>query len=131
MDLFAHNPFSIRDPNFSNPQSPDGEVDFSDLKRLARFVDRNLAPRHRHIKLFLPEWTIPTAAGDSDFNFFTTEAVQAQWVTDAWRLIRGSSFIWGLGYIPIYDSAPGGAHYGGLLSYAGVPKPAYAAFKNG
>ena len=135
MDLYGHNPFSFRAPNLANPPSPDGEVDFSDLGRLSRLVDRNLAPRGHHIRLFLSEWTIPTAPDaahchDSEFNICTTPKVQAQWITDAWRIVRHHSFIYALGWIHVYDDPPGGS-LGGLLYYHGHPKPGFYAFKAG
>jgi hypothetical protein len=129
LDLYGHNPFSFRDPRLSNPPSPDGEVDFSDLGRLSKLVDQNLAPRGRDIKLFLSEWTIPTAP-DSEFNIYVDPGVQAKWIRDAWRIVRRSSFIYALGWIHVYDDAPGGSQ-GGLLYHDGKPKPGYFAWKAG
>ncbi len=63
MDLYGHNPFSWRPPDLLNPPSPDGQVDFSDLGRLAQLVQSNFAAPGQQIKLFLSEWTIPTAPG--------------------------------------------------------------------
>ncbi len=130
MDLYGHNPFSFRAPDLANPPSPDGEVDFSDLGRLSRLVDRNLAPRHHHIRLFLSEWSIPTAR-DNEFNIYTTPAVQAQWITDAWKIVRSSPFIYALGWIHIYDGPAGVGSQGGLLYRQGKPKPGYYAFRAG
>jgi hypothetical protein len=131
MDLYGHNPFSFRAPNLANPSSPDGEVDFSDLGRLSVLVDRNLAPPHHSIRLFLSEWTIPTGP-DDEFNIYTTRAVQAQWITDAWRIVHHSPFIYALGWIHVYDDPPSShGSAGGLLNYLGQPKPGYFAFKAG
>ena len=69
LDLYGHNPFTSRDPNLANPPSPAGGVDFSDLRRLAGWIDRYLGRGRPQIKLFLSEWTIPTAV-DDEFNFF-------------------------------------------------------------
>jgi hypothetical protein len=129
MDLYGHNPFCFRDPNLANPPSPDGEVDFSDLGRLSRLVDSNLASPHQHIRLFLSEWMIPTGP-DSELNFYTTRAVQARWIRDAWRIVRSSPFIYALGWIHLYDDPPGGS-MSGLLDDRGRPKPGYYAFKAG
>lgn len=132
MDLYGHNPFSFRPPDLQSPPSPSGEVDFSDLARLSRLVDHNLAPRGRHLQLFLSEWTIPTAPSDNEFNFYVTPQVQAQWITDAWRIVRRSSFIYALGWIHLYDDPPASAgSSGGLLDYQGHPKPGYYAFRAG
>jgi hypothetical protein len=131
MDLYGHNPFGYRAPNLSNPPSPDGAYDFSDLGRLSRLVDRNLASAHHRIRLFLSEWTIPTSRSDDEFNFYVTRRVQAQWIRDAWRIVRQSRFIYALGWIHVYDDPPGHGSSGGLLTYRGRPKPGYYAFKDG
>ncbi len=131
MDLYGHNPFCYRDPNLSNPPSPAGAFDFSDLARLSALVDRHLATPHHAIKLFLSEWTIPTSRFDDEFNFYVTRGVQARWIRDAWRIVRQSRFIYALGWIHVYDDPPGHGSSGGLFDYRGRPKPGYYAFKNG
>jgi hypothetical protein len=129
MDLYGHNPFCFRAPNLANPPSPDGEFDFSDLRRLEQLVDSNFAPPHHQIKLFLSEWAIPTGP-DDEFNIYVTPALQAQWITDGWRIVRHSPWIYGLGWIHLYDDPPGGS-MSGLFYHSGQPKPGYYAFKNG
>jgi len=130
MDLYGHNPFSFRAPNLGNPPSADNEFDFSDLLRLSRLVKRQLSPSRHVIKLFLSEWTIPTAASDSEFNYYVTPAVQAEWIRDAWRIVRRSRFIYALGWVHLYDDLSGGSA-GGLLYQDGTPKPGYYAFRAG
>jgi hypothetical protein len=129
MDLYGHNPFCWRSPNLHDPPSPDSEVDFSDLGRLATLVNSELAAPHQRIKLFLSEWMIPTAP-DDELNIYVTPSVQAQWVTDGWRIVRRSSFIYALGWIHLQDEGPGGSE-SGLLNVNGKPKPGYYAFKAG
>ena len=131
MDLYGHNPFCDRDPDLSNPPSPGGAVDFSDLGRLSRLVARNLATPAHPIKLFLSEWTIPTSSSDHEFNFYVTPSVQARWIRDALRIVRSSPFIYALGWIHLQDDPPGSGSSGGLLDYRGHPKPGYYAFKEG
>jgi hypothetical protein len=128
MDLYGHNPFSLRAPNLSNPQSPNQEVDFSDVGRLSRLVDKNLAKRHHHLKLFLSEWVIPTAPGDTEFGFWVDPSVAARWITDAWDIVNGHSFIYALGYIHLYDDA---TSTGGLIDAQGNPKLTYYAYQSG
>ena len=130
MDLYGHNPFSFRGPNLRNPPAPAGGFDFSDLGRLSRLVNDNLAPAHHKIKLFLSEWTIPTSRFDNEFCFYVTPRVQARWIRDAWRIVRRSRFIYALGWIHVYDDPPGKGSSGGLFDYRGHPKPGYYAFKN-
>jgi hypothetical protein len=124
MDMYAHNPFSAEDPNFSDPPSPYGAVQFSDLPRLARWVDRYL---HRGIPLFLSEWTIPTCP-DTEFNFYVDPHVAARWVSDALRLSRHWKRIYALGWIHLYDDT---TSCGGLLTASGTPKPMFYAFEHG
>jgi hypothetical protein len=131
MDLYGHNPFCYRDPNLSKRPSPAGAFDFSDLGRLSRLVDRDLATARHPIKLFLSEWTIPTSRFDDEFNFYVTSRVQAKWIRDAWRIVRRSRFIYALGWVHVYDDPPGHGSSGGLFDYRGHPKPGYYAFKNG
>jgi hypothetical protein len=125
MDMYAHNPFSWEAPDFSDPYSTDGAVQFSDLPELAVWIDRYL---HRALPIFLSEFTIPTAV-DSEFNFYVTPDVAAEWITDALRLGRRWHRIYGLGWINVYDDPP--ETYGGLMTASGVPKPGFAAFENG
>jgi hypothetical protein len=128
MDLYGHNPFSVRDPNLGSPPSPAGGVDFSDLRRLAGWIDRYLGRGRPQIKLFLSEWTIPTAV-DSEFNFYVDPAVQAKWISDGLRIARTWSRVYALGWIHLYDDLPTTA--GGLLDAQGHKKPGYTAWKNG
>lgn len=130
MDLYGHNPFSYREPNFRNPPKCCGSADFSDLRRLARHIDRYLArPSRRRIPLFLSEFTIPTGRRDYEFNFHTTRATQARWINRALRYARGWSRIYTLGWIHLYD-VPLQTN-GGLLDSRGRKKPGYYAFRNG
>jgi hypothetical protein len=129
MDLYGHNPFSWRAPNLSDSPSPDGEFQFSDLGRLHTLVNEELARPPHSIRLFLSEWEIPTGP-DNELNIYVTPAVQAEWITDAWRIVRQSSWIYALGWIHLYDDPPGGS-MSGLFYHDGQPKPGYYAFKNG
>jgi len=125
MDMYAHNPFTYEQPNFSASTSPFDEVQFGDLHELAGWVDRYL---HRGIPLFLSEFTIPTQP-DNEFNFYVDPNVAAQWVTDVLRLSRSYHRIYALGWVNVYDSPP--LTYGGLLTQSGTPKPDYYSFEHG
>jgi hypothetical protein len=126
MDMYAHNPFSYADPSFSAPASPLGEVQFSDLPRLAGWIDRYL---HKGLPLFLSEWTIPTSPKDGEFSWWVEPRVAAKWITDALRLSRGWKRIYALGWIHVYDDPPYTS--GGLLYANGKPKPGFWAFARG
>lgn len=125
MDMYAHNPFSAKDPSFSVPYSRFGEVQFSDLHELGRWIDRYLRPG---MPVFLSEFTIPTSP-DQEFDFYVDPPVAARWITDALRLSRRWKRIYALGWVHVYDDPP--VSYGGLLTDNGVPKPGFAAFEHG
>jgi hypothetical protein len=133
MDLYGHNPFSIRKPNLRNPPSIKQNVDFSDLARFSRQISRYLArPRgKKKIRLFLSEFTIPTGL-DREFNFHVTRPLQARWITAGFRVARQLD-AYGLGWIHLQDEPPRfdgvGVVTGGLLTFDLQKKPGYFAFK--
>jgi hypothetical protein len=129
LDLYGHNPFSVRAPNLSNEPSPEQQIDFSDLGRLAELVDRNLGrPGNRAPALFLSEWTIPTAV-DLEFNFFVEPRLQALWISDGLRIAQRVPYIYAVGWIHLYDEPPVTA--GGLIQANGIKKPGYFAWRSG
>jgi hypothetical protein len=129
LDMYGHNPFSIRAPNLANPPSPSGQIDFSDLGRLAELVDSNLGrPENPTPRLFLSEWTIPTAP-DSEFNFHVEPRLQALWITDGLRVANQLPSIYALGWIHLYDEPPTSA--GGLIEADGSKKPGFFAWQHG
>jgi hypothetical protein len=129
LDLYGHNPFSIRAPSLSNPPSPGEQSDFSDLGRLTEIVSHNLGrPENPHPRLFLSEWTIPTAP-DREFNFFVDTRVQALWISDALRIASRLRSIYALGWIHLYDELPQSA--GGLITADGQKKLGYFAWQSG
>jgi hypothetical protein len=125
MDMWGHNPYSYRKPNLRNRPSPLGRVDFSDLRRLGRALNR--AFPGSPLPLFLSEFGIPTAY-DQDFKFSVSEETAAKWTRAAMRIVRGWDRIYTLGW-----SVPVDTHRNpqGLLDFGGDPKPAYDAFKSG
>jgi hypothetical protein len=134
IDLYGHNPFSFRNPSLRNPPSGQGLVDFSDLGRFDKAIQRSLGkPRKKTIKLFLSEFTIPTAP-DREFNFYVSPRTQAKWITNAFKLTRHVKNIAGLGWIHLRDEPPISGHTvvnGGLLTHEGKKKRGYYAFKRG
>ncbi len=125
MDMYAQNPFTWEPPAFSASPSPDGEVQFPDLKRLGQWIDEYLRPG---MPIFLSEFTIPTQP-DREFNFYATDSAQAQIVTEVLHEASDWPRIYALGWIHVYDDPP--ESYGGLLTQNGTPKPAFYAFEHG
>jgi hypothetical protein len=140
MDLYGHNPFTVRSPDLEKGPLGHGYADFSDLDTLVRWIDRNLERRRsgRPIRLFLSEFTLPTDHPNYEFNFWVTREVQARWLAAALRLTRRWDRIFTLGWIGLYDEPPNGPGgtagdevNRGLLEWDGDRKPAYRAFKRG
>jgi hypothetical protein len=135
MDMYGHNPYTTRTPNFKDPPLGHGFADFSDLPVLAKWIDRYLRKGvNKRMKFFLSEFSAPTDHKNFEFNFHVTKAVQAKWATAAFKLARKWSRIYALGWYSLYDDAPRPDHLEvnrGLLTYAGRKKPAYNAYKNG
>ncbi len=129
LDMYGHNPFSDRAPSASNPPEPAGAIDFSDLGRLAGLVSRNLGrPANPHPKIFVSEWTIPTAA-DEEFDYWVAPPLQARWISDGLSLAAHASSIYAVGWIHLYDEPP--LSYGGLIEANGTRKPGFYAFARG
>ena len=136
MDLYGHNPFAQREPRLSRPNLGYGFADFSDLDWFNRVVDRSLArPRgKRHLRLFLAEFTVPTAERDLEFYYWVTPETQAKWITSGFRVARQVG-AYAFGWIPLRDEPPraDGApvRHTGLIYSDGTRKPGYFAFKRG
>ena len=129
MDMYGHNPFSIRAPELSDEPAVNEQLDFSDVVRLHELVDKDLGrPEDPEPKLFLSEWTIPTAA-DREFNYHVEQRLQALWISDGLRITREEPFIYALGWIHLYDELPYWA--GGLIQESGHRKLGFYAWKNG
>lgn len=132
MDLYGHNPFSLRKPNLRDRPLGDGFADFNDLDQLAKVLDRHL--RRRGLKIFISEYTLPTDHPNYEFNFYLDRDTQADWIRRALRITRSYRRIYTFGYLGLYDppERPNGDQVDwGLIQRDGVHKPSYDAFKQG
>jgi hypothetical protein len=132
MDLFGHNPFGTRGPNLAKNQILAGTADMSDLDVFAPWVRRWISRdgRNRRLRLFASEYTAPTDVPSYEFPYFVTRALQARWVTAAFRVARQVD-LYGLGWLGLRDlpvRPDGKESRTGLIDARGRRKPAYYAF---
>jgi hypothetical protein len=137
MDLYGHNPFSARKPDLRNP-APTGPgagfADFSDLGRLAGWLDKYQRRGKRRLPLFLSEFFFPTDHQNHEFPFYVTRKTQANWLAAALRITRSWSRIYTLGWFSLYDDPPrpkGDEVNRGLIDIKGNRKPSYYAYRRG
>ena len=138
LDWWGHNPFSPRFPNLSKPEyrGYEGSRDFSDLDLLHRDLGRAYRGEYRRFRrrpprIWLSEFTIPAERATYEFPWWTTRRGQAQWLSAAYRIARRTPWIAGLGWIGLLDD-PLGTPRGrtnGLMTYEGLKKPAYHAYR--
>jgi hypothetical protein len=132
MDLFGHNPFSMRQPNLRDRHLGPGYADFNDLDTLARVLDRNL--RRRGVRIFISEYSLPTDHSNHELNFWLRRETQASWIGRALRIARTFKRIYTFGYLGLYDDplrSDGLQVERGLIERDGEHKPAYAAYRDG
>jgi hypothetical protein len=138
MDLWGHNPFSLRKPNLDHPPLGDGLSDFSDLDQFVGSLDRNMRRARlkgqRRLKVFISEYVLPTDHPNFELNFYLDRKTQAEWITAALRIVRGFKRVYTFGYLGLYDDPPrpnGDQVERGLIQRDGARKPSYEAFKRG
>lgn len=138
MDLYGHNPFSLRGPDLSGAPLGNGYADFADLDTLVRALDRAFrratVRAQRRVRVFISEYTLPTDHRNVEFNFYVSDRTQAAWIGRALRIVRGWSRIYTFGYLGLYDDPvrPNGDQVErGLIRRDGTRKPAFRAFARG
>jgi hypothetical protein len=136
MDMYGHNPFTLRKPDLRKRPLGHGFADFSDLDTLGGWLDRYLARRRGKppLRIFLSEFLVPTDQPSHEFNFHVDRATQAAWLKAALDITRRWSRIYTLGWYSLYDEAPnagGNETHFGLIDGAGTRKPAYYVYKRG
>jgi hypothetical protein len=139
MDYYGHNPFTNRRPDLSRNKpfcgtQTAGCADFSDLRWFNKVVDKYLGTKtHRHLPLFLSEFTVPTSPHDSEFPFYVSPAGQASWISSGFAASRGVGAAM-FGWVHLYDDPPNPyakTVTGGLIYSDGTKKPGFGAFKKG
>lgn len=124
LDMYGHNPFGYRKPDLGDPPSHKGRVDFSDLGRFSRALDRYFPGPP--LPLYLSEWGVQAGGSRSGPVFTVSFRTQAAWIHAAYRIARDWNRIYTLGWVHALDTDISPA---GLLDMDGDPKPGYYAMK--
>ncbi len=130
LDMYGHNPYGFRKPRLKGPPLRGrqlGEVDFVDLPRLVKAIDRTFPNQP---KLFLSEWGVQGAKKrkKSELGFALSFKQQAKWIRAAFRIARRWDRIFTMGWP--HALATEISPKGGLLDINGNPTPTYFAFKS-
>jgi len=126
MDMWGHNPWGFSKPSFRDPPTPQGLVTFSDLKRLARKLDR--AFPGEQLELFLSEWGVPIGREDRDLHYRLKARQGKNWIRAALRIARRWERIYTLGWIHSVDTERNSV---GFFKANGRRRPAYKVYKAG
>jgi hypothetical protein len=130
LDEYGHNPFTRRKPNIRlhGYSGYPGARDMSDMDTFAREV-RQAYP-HRRPRLWISEFTVSSDRPNRAFNFAVSRRAQAAWLKSAFS-IAGKIGAAGMGWFNLQDE-PASEPLGlttGLMTYEGVRKPVYRAFR--
>jgi hypothetical protein len=129
MDCYGYNPYSTRYPRLDKrPYSPD-DYEINDIGALHRQLV-GIYGRTGHVpKLWLSEFGISDSAS-SAFDYYVSPAVQARWVTAAFRLVDSVSYVSALGWYELLDqeTPPMDPLTEGLMTATGRPKPSFYAY---
>jgi hypothetical protein len=132
MDLYGHNPFTVRPPRKHNAPLGRGWADIYDLRVLHGWLHRYF--RHHTPRVFVSEFVLPTDHENWQFNFFLSQRQQVRWLRAALRIARRDKRLFSFGYLGLFDEAarPDGRQVRwGLLNPDGTPKPAFDVFRRG
>lgn len=129
MDYYGHNPYSVRYPNLAKKPFSPLVCDIDDIDTLHAQL-AGIYRRYGHVpKLWLAEFGISDSANPS-FDYYVSRAVQARWVSAAYKLANSVSYVAALGWFELLDEPPTshGRLSEGLMTASGAPKPAFYAY---
>jgi hypothetical protein len=129
MDYYGYNPYSTRYPRLDKrAYSPDA-YEINDIGSLHRELAGIYRPTGHVPKLWLSEFGISDSPS-SAFDYYVSRAVQALWVTAAFRLVDSVSYVAALGWFELLDQSPPPANplTEGLMTVNGTPKPSFYAY---
>lgn len=132
LDLFGHNPFSVRFPDLRKRPYDPSVRDFSDLDTFHAEISRVYRSARMRVPAFwLSEYNVSSDRANRAFYFFVSRSEQARWLTRAYSIARRTKWIRGLGWYTLVDESPAvpGSLTVGLLGSDGTPKPSYGAYR--
>jgi hypothetical protein len=129
LDLWGHNPFTVRFPDLRKRTYYPGLRDISDIDTFEHEIRRVY---HRSKPLWLSEFTVSSDQGNRAFNYAVSRADQARWLSAAFRLVNRVPYVAGLGWYDLLDEAPTVPEHltTGLMTFDGQPKPAFSAYQH-
>jgi hypothetical protein len=134
MDLYGHDPLSVRPPTLNQPQIGNGNADFADLDTLATWVDKYIKGSKPRLRIFIARYSVPSDHAPRGQTFFVDRATQAHWLYEALQISEKWPRIYAFGWSDLYDEPPTPAHderTTGLFDFMGSPKPAAFAYQDG
>jgi hypothetical protein len=134
MDLYGHDPFSVRPPTLNQPEIGQGNADFADLDTLATWLDKYLKGSKPRLRIFVSRYSVPSDHAPRGQTFFVDRQTQARWLAEALGISEAWPRIYAFGWSDLYDEPPTAAHdesTAGLFDWMGNPKPAYFAYRDG
>jgi hypothetical protein len=129
MDYYGYNPYSLRFPSLTRTHVDSSSYEIDDIGRLHRQLESIYRPTGHTPKLWLSEFGISDSANLA-FDYYVSPAVQARWVTAAFRLVDSVSYVAALGWYELLDevSPPSDPLTEGLMTAIGKPKPSFYAY---
>jgi hypothetical protein len=130
LDEYGHNPFTRRKPNIRlhGYAGYPGARDMSDMDTFAREIHR--AYPNKRPPLWISEFTVSSDRPNRAFSFAVSRRAQAAWLRAGFDIARKVGAA-GIGWFNLQDQ-PASDPLGlttGLMTYEGVRKPAYRAFR--
>ncbi len=129
LDYFGLNPYTARFPKPHQYVCCNGGRDIDDLTSMESELRHTY---HRHVPLWLSEFTISSDENNRAFDFHVSRAQQARWVTAAFKLVDTLRYVVGLGWFNLVDDPPSvpGHLTTGLMTWNLTPKPAFYAYQH-
>ena len=127
LDWFGHNPFPFRFPDLREANIEGGWRDLSDMDL---FTDELRKVYGARARFWLSELIVLSDKPSREFETFVSRRAQADWLSASFRIADDLPSIAGLGWLNLLDEPERtGSSNGGLLTAAGLRKPAYDAFR--